>query len=267
MKKLLLMAVSLGIMQCNGPSIIDFLSGWKRTSDRGDRGENKPQAIDSLVALSTRDVHLDHEDKNTGLGSEVRLAYADAVALVAFDTMPAVPPGRKLFRAELSLRGWTDAEGRAEVTLDLFNTSLEWTEGTGHWYFHTGGPKNGYHEVYSLFPEYTPPAVTTDPKDPSGITWTRAAALRADMVKITTASAVLLQNQPKYCYPRLEFTGTIAFDLTAYLSDPLRQGKPISFGIRQAPPEAGPNRGFAWIYARNHVNPAVYGPRLTLWYR
>lgn len=256
MKYLLLAALALGLTQCK------CLDMYGDCADHG-----KPATTDSAAALSTRDVHVDPEDKNTGLGSEVRLAYIDAVALIAFDTLPAIPAGKHLSKAELSLRGWTDTTGPAKVTFDLFRTGTDWEEGTGHWYYHTGLRHNGYQDVYANFPEYAPPAVTTDPKVRSGITWYSSTILRADMVKIATGTGILPQNQPAGAYPLLANTGAVTFDITGYLAGLADWSKPVSFGVRMAPPATGPNEGYSWLYARNHVQPAAYGPRLTVWYR
>jgi hypothetical protein len=262
---------SLAFIQCQ-PG--DCLAIWNQIKDKGhhddpSNGGGKPTDPhtgpgDTLFAYSTRDVHVDQENRNTGLGSEVRLYYADALALVAFDSLPPFPEGKKLVRAEMSVNGWTDAEGDADVTLDLFRTAGGWTEGTGHWYAHSGGFHNGYETVYSQFPEYTPPAVTTDPVVPSGVLWSTSQALRSDMQKITTGKGILPRGFPWGCYPLLKHTGRVTFDLTAFLSDKANQGLPLTLGLRQAPASAGPNEGFAWIYSRNHVDPKNYGPKLVL---
>lgn len=222
---------------------------------------------DSLMVYSTRDVHVERENKNTGLGSEVRLMDPDALALLAFDTMPAIPAGKHLEKAELVLRGWTDGEEDANVTMDLFATSGDWIEGTGHWYVFSGGTHNGFASVYAEFPEYQAPAGTTDPILSNGLTWSSSEALRAGIEKISTAKAVFPRGVPYGRYPLLEHTGALVFDLTAYLGDDANRDKPLYVGIRQAPAGSGPKERKSWIYSRNHMDPKVYGPKLVLTFR
>lgn len=217
--------------------------------------------------FSTRDVHVDKENKNTGLGSEVRLLYADAVALLGFDQGITVPAGKKVFKAELTVHGWSDAAGDANVTLDLFGTSAEWTEGTGHWYVHGDGTHNGYESAYAPFPDYEPPANTSNPAGSPGANWSNTAALRDGMEKITFASAIFPRGKPWGSYPLIGNTGDAVFDLTGFLSKKENQGIPLSFGLRQAPASAGPNDGHSWIYSRDHMDRAVYAPKLIVTYR
>lgn len=228
----------------------------------------KPEPTEeSQVLLSTRDVHVDRENKNTGLGSEVRLYYADAVALLGFDQGITVPAGKKVFKAELTLHGWGDGVGDANVTLELFATSGDWAEGTGHWYVFGGGHHNDFEDVYSQFPDYSPPANTSNPTTITGALWSTTAGLRDGMEKITVAGAVFPRGEPWGCYPLIENTGVAVFDLTAFLSQKENQGIPLSFGVRQAPASAGPNEGNSWIYSRDHMDQAVYAPKLTVSYR
>lgn len=222
---------------------------------------------ESQILFSTRDVHVDMENKNTGLGSEVRLYYSDAVAFLGFDQGITVPAGKKVVKAELTLHGWSDGDGDAKVTLDLFETSTDWKEGTGHWYVHGGGFHNGYKNVYAPFPDYVAPANTTNPTTLSGALWSTTVGLRDGMEKITAASAVFPRGNPWGTYPPIENTGTAVFDLTAFLSQKENQGVPLSFGVRQAPASVGPNEGNSWIYSRDHMDHAVHAPKLSITYR
>lgn len=225
----------------------------------------EPKEVNETL-FSTRDAHVDKENKNTGLGSEVRLLYADAVALLGFDQGITVPAGKKVFKAELTLHGWSDGAGDAKVTLDLFGTSAEWTEGTGHWYVFEGGFHNGYEAVYDQFPGFVAPANTSNPTAPSGSLWSNTSMLRDGMEKITVAGAVFPRAKPWGRYPLIENTGDAVFDLTDFLSKKKNQGIPLSFGVRQAPASAGPNEAHSWIYSRDHMDPVVYAPKLTVTY-
>jgi hypothetical protein len=87
------------------------------------------------------------------------------------------------------------------------------------------------------------------------------------MIKIGTGMGTIPRIKSPGAYPLLGNTGTVTFDITGYLAGLPDWGKPVSFGIRQAPPATGPNEGFAWLYSRNHMEPAIYGPRLTIRFR
>ena len=222
---------------------------------------------ETRILYSTRDVHVDKENKNTGLGSQVRLKGGEAVALLGFDQGITIPNGKELLKAELTLHGWSDDADDANVTLELFATSAEWTEGTGHWYAHGGGYHNGYAEAYAQFPGYEPPANTSNPTEPSGSLWSNTSMLRDEMEKITVARTVFPRGKPWGCYPPIGNTGDAVFDLTAFLSQKENQGIPLSFGVRQAPFSVGPNEGDSWIYSRDHMDRTVYAPKLTVTYR
>lgn len=239
-------------------------SAWDKTASGKPR---RCKAPDSVMALPTRDVHIDRENRNCGLGSEFILKHDDALGLLGFDSLPRIPGRKQLIKAELTMHGWGAADGDARITLELVKTIPGWTEGTGHWYAFAGGRHNNYAAAYSEFPEYVPPANTSNPAEPTGIVWDSSDSLRAGLVPIAIARAVIPRGNPWGSYPRIEHTGLIAFDLTAFFNKPENRVAPVSLGIRRAAASEGPNESFAWIYSKDHVYPEIYAPKLTLWYR
>ncbi len=173
--------------------------------------------------------------------------------------------GKKLVKAELRMNGWTDAEwpagaGGCICALDLFRVSGNWQEGTGHWYWHGGGPHNNYAAVYRMFPEYQPPA-TTNPNQRDGITWVNSDSLRKNMTWIAKGKGALPIG-PGW-YPKLEGTGRISIDLTDSLAKHANWSQPLSFALRMSPDSTGNGVGKAWLYSKDHVS-SDYAPQLVL---
>jgi hypothetical protein len=220
---------------------------------------------------SAKDASVDQENWNTGLGSEVRLYYQDALAFLTFEGVAEAMAGKKLVKAELLLNAWTDGEwpvgsGGKHCALDLFLTQDDWVEGTGHWYWHGGGPHNNYAFVYSLFPAYVPPAITTDPEVRSGITWENSGGLRAGLIPIGHGSGFIPKGRGTY--PLLGNTGRIAIDLTKALAQPQLRGRPLALALRLASGPGGTEtaKTWAWIYSKDHVSRA-HAPQLVLAFR
>jgi hypothetical protein len=224
-----------------------------------------PEVDSTVILYPSKDAHVDSENWNLGLGAEMRLAYPSAVAFLAFDSLAKVMPGKNLVKAELIVHGWTDAEwpdgaGGCVCGLDLFKVTGDWQEGTGHWYWHGGGPHNGFENVYRLFPEYQPPA-TTNPNQRNGITWTNSDSLRKNMAWIAKGKGVLPIGEGSY--PLLENTGRIFIDLTDSLAQHKDWSQSFSFALRMSPDSTSSAVGKAWIYSKDHVSPD-YAPRLVL---
>ncbi len=220
-----------------------------------------------VSATASRDASVDRENNNLGLTSDAHLFYQDAIALIAFDEMPKLPVGAKIVHAQITVRAWSDGVAANHVSLDLFRTGADWKEGTGNWYYFDGGQHNNYARVYANFPAYVPPAGSTNPSLQSGITWSTSTALRQGLTYVTTATAEIPSPTADGKYPLLANTGAITFDVTSLLAKLGDLSKPLSLGLMQSIPSRGTNAGGTWFYSRNHVQPEIYAPTLTLTYR
>jgi hypothetical protein len=210
-----------------------------------------------------RDVGVDQDRANLGLGSDVRLLYKEAAILLDFPTLDTAVSGKQVSKVELILNAFAHDAPNPDVQLVRVPDADagRWTEGTGHWYYFGGQKVNGYETSYSLYPEYVPPSGTTNPTSPAVDSSTFALAQEiwnADSTRTVARWQGTVPLTPGV-YPLLSNTTEMRFDITTLAGQP---GWRRTLALRQTPTTPV---SLIHMYSKDHMGPS-YGARIVVTY-
>jgi hypothetical protein len=112
--------------------------------------------------------------------------------LVRFDLTKVNKAGLKSAKLRYStyLYGMPNVAGFRKYTFEVWRVKSGWVEGTGDWFYHDGGYRNGGEIWYQYYPIYAfQGGWVTNPNVPTGITGASLAMVRdSAMVKVATQS-------------------------------------------------------------------------------
>jgi hypothetical protein len=161
--------------------------------------------------------------------------------LTRFDLSKVVKPGLKSAKLRFFTFGhgapWpgTQSDGKggfgtfANYTFRVYTVKSEWTEGTGNWFYHDGGFRNGGATWYQHYPmSAAVMAASTNPSDPTGITGADRSLVRASNIDLVSTKTANLfygnwNGNPEQVPPPRKLT-VLEVDVTDYVkgADPAK---------------------------------------------